>query len=223
MDARRISQSLMKCILVALAKWSIALLIVLIGASIVHKSLDYIEPDFSLGFLWGKELLMEGYYGVAFYTHIISAPIILFAGLIQFLFTTKTPSSKIHRILGWIYIGGILLFASPSAFVMGFHALGGLLGKSSFILLAVFWFYSTLQSLLFVKQGNIPKHREWMLRSYTLSCSALTLRCFSFINALVLGNSSLESYAVISWLSWMLPWLFLESILWYQKKLLPSN
>ncbi len=79
----------------------------------------------------------------AFYIHVFSAIIALFAGFTQFSKEFLREYPKIHRLIGKIYVVNILFINFPIGLVMGFYANGGLPGKMAFLVLDTLWFYFT--------------------------------------------------------------------------------
>src|ERR1700760_889026 len=61
--------------------------------------------------------IKTGWYLPAFYCHIIGSSIILVAGLFQF--SKRVYNNKaLHRLLGKIYVFGVLFIGAPGAYVM---------------------------------------------------------------------------------------------------------
>lgn len=189
------------------------LLALIIGLLIVLSSVDYLYPDFAKGFLIGKSEIFS-FYRFALYAHIIGAPVALFTGLYQFLFTR----SKVHPILGKIYVGTILILAAPSGFFMAFYAIGGAISTFNFILMSVLWFGFTLSAYRHIKKGKVIQHQQFMTRSFILTNSAILIRLFSFINNHYELTDITTGYILISWLSW-LPWLLIYECRLIIKKL----
>ncbi|MGB0523725.1 MAG: DUF2306 domain-containing protein [Flammeovirgaceae bacterium] len=187
-----------------LVKGFYAIIAVLVGLFICIKSLDYLHPNFTQGFLIGKEPFFYTYYAVVLYIHMFAAPLALFTGLIQFLFT----KSKWHKRLGQIYVMSILGFAAPSGLLMAFHALGGNWAILNFVLLAILWVFFTRKAYQTIRRKNIKAHQRFMTRSFILTNSAVFIRLFSFINHQYLDYPPLTAYVIISWLSW-LPFLMI--------------
>ena len=76
------------------------------------------KPD--TAFLSLKQFAVKtGIYLPAFYAHIFGASTILIAGFFQF---SKWVYSrrKLHKLLGKLYVFGVLFFAAPGAYVMTF-------------------------------------------------------------------------------------------------------
>lgn len=54
------------------------------------------------------------------------------------------------------------------------------------------------------------QHRRWMVRSYVLICSAVTLRLISGAAGLIGVPSPEGAYIVAAWSSWLLPLVVYE-------------
>lgn len=188
--------------------------ICIIGALILFKSFDYFQPDFSGGFLIGKEVLFSGPYKWAFYAHIISAPIALFAGTIQAFVRLEKKHPNAHKAFGLAFLSSVII-AAPSGFIMAFSAIGGWLSTSSFILLSTLWFVFALRGFWFIQRGVNRKHRQFMTRAYVLTLSAVFLRLWSFICVHYLDWYGDSMYIFIAWASW-LPFLAIYefSLIW---------
>lgn len=108
-----------------------------------------------------------------------------------------------HKILGQIYIIGIF-FGGVSGLYLAFYATGGLIAQFGFGFLSVFWLLTAFQALAKIKNKNIQEHQRWMIRNYSLTFAAVTLRIWLLLVILVFGfENSNFSYAIISWLCWV--------------------
>jgi len=66
-----------------------------------------------------------------------------------------------------------------------------------------------LRAYLAVRRGAIDEHRKWMVRNFSLTFAAVTLR-FYLPAAMVAGIELSVAYPVIAWLCWMPNLLFAE-------------
>lgn len=201
-----------------LPKALLVLFVLLIGAMIFNKSLDYYQPDFSHGFLLGKREAFEGVFKYGLYAHIIAAPLALLIGTFQVMFRYERRWAKAHRWLGIVYALLILCMAAPGGFIMSFYAMGGPLGTLGFAMLSALWFGFTWQAWQLARTGQYAQHRCYMLRSYVLTLSAISLRLLSFAFIHYGNYSGEESYLLVSWLSWVPQLLLLEGWLWLESK-----
>ena len=173
---------------------------------------SYIVVQYSImdGFQTGlvKAKLMFGsklsdfWYSMLF-IHITTSIVALVIG--PFTLSTKFRDRNInrHRIVGRIYMVGILL-GGVSGLYLSFYATGGLVAKLGFGLLSVFWLTSAYQALHRVKNKKIKEHRKWMIRNYALTFAAVTLRIWLPLFIVLFGIEQFElSYAVIAWLAWV--------------------
>ena len=55
----------------------------------------------------------------------------------------------------------------------------------------------------YVTAGQIAKHREWMIRNFSLSLAAVTLRQYLPFMLFVMHWPFLRAYVPISWLCWV--------------------
>ncbi len=138
------------------------------------------------------------------FTHITTSIVALVIG--PFTLSTKFRERNInrHRIMGRIYMVGILL-GGLSGLYLSFYATGGLVAKLGFGLLSVLWLTSAYEALHRVKNKKIKEHRNWMIRNYALTFAAVTLRIWLPLFIVLFGIEHFElSYAIIAWLAWVL-------------------
>lgn len=158
------------------------------------------------------------YYIVFFYIHVYSAIFVLLAGFTQFNNVLLKRIPKIHRNIGKIYVFTILFLSAPSGFFIGVFANGGRYSKISFVTLSVLWFYFTLKGFLHIKNKNIAAHKAFMLRSFALTFSAITLRFWKVILVYLFHPSPMDVYQIIAWIGWIPNLLIVEYYLYNQLK-----
>ena len=189
--------------IIRLVKWVYYVFAILFGLLIIIKSIDYVHPDFTTGFLLNKKAIFF-YYRYALYAHIIGAPIAFFSSLFQISF----PKSSGHKFIGKLYVASVLSLAAPGAFIMSFHAIGGFISTINFSLMTVLWVYFTIIAVRLVRKGRVAEHKKMMIRSYIMCQSAILLRLFSYLNLKLDWLPASEAYVLISILSW-LPFLLI--------------
>lgn len=155
---------------------------------------------------------------IAFYTHISSSLVILAVAPFQFIayFRKKYPTT--HRFLGKIYVFGILALATPSGLYMALFANGGFWAATGFFILSLLWFFTTYKAYQTARQKNFKAHQLWMVRSFALTFSAVTLRLW--IPILTLGFWVNHDTAVIvtAWLNWIPNVLVAEILMYFFSK-----
>ncbi|MBL7825357.1 MAG: DUF2306 domain-containing protein [Saprospiraceae bacterium] len=171
-----------------------------------------------IDFLLSKQhIIYSLHYRFAFYLHIFPALLVLSAGLTQFSDRILRYRPIVHRLVGSVYTHSILWICGPAGFLMAWYSNGGWIARSSFLTLSVGWWAFTWLAWRAIKNGQRNKHRDWMIRSYALTLSAVSLRLMQFVLA---TNTQLDvdiAYQIVAWPSWVINLLVAECILFYKK------
>lgn len=175
------------------------------------------KPDVNF-LLVKQDIINHSLWRPTFYVHVISSMLVILVGPFQFLETFRNRYLTLHKMSGKIYVYSILLLAAPSGFIMAFYAEGGLYATIPFVLMSVFWFYTTLVAVLKIMQGKIVEHKQWMMRSFAFTLAAVTLRLLvPFFSTFILDNEDLITIST-AWLSWLLNLFIVEGIIFAQNK-----
>lgn len=179
----------------------------------------YTSGRTDIDFLLSKQQWVhEWHYMAAFYLHVFSSLWILAAGFTQFSSYLLRRWPFLHRWVGKIYVGIILLVSGPAALVMAVYASGGWATKASFITLSVVWWWATWLAYRAIREKKVREHRIWMVRSYALTLSAITLRLMQYCLAMYTSLDPAESYTLVAWPSWLLNWFIAEMLLYFSEK-----
>ena len=143
------------------------------------------------------------------YAHFIGGGLALSLGAIQLW--TKRPS-RLHRWLGRIYCVCVLVGAIGGGYLSFYSHLGAITGLGFFIA-DVLWIYTTFIALRFAMTGRFDAHRRWILRSFALSCAAISLRILLPLLSLLFSFET--SYTLVAWLCWSINLLIVETYLYY--------
>jgi hypothetical protein len=89
---------------------------------------------------------------------------------------------------------------------------GGLASRVGFTLLALAWLYTGWMAYSAIRRRDIKSHRRWMVRNFSLTFAAVTLRVYLGL-ALAAGVRFEDFYPVLAWLCWvpnllLAEWLF---------------
>ncbi len=167
-------------------------------------SLQYIPYNTDIAFLRIKQDVIDiPFYKLAFFIHVYTAIFVLPAGFTQFSVFIRRNFTLLHKYTGWIYAVTVILLAGPSGFYMGLYANGGAVSQVSFCLLAILWMYFTFMAILKAVQGDFKSHREFLIRSFALTLSAITLRAWKYILVLLFQPKPMDVYQLVAWLGWI--------------------
>ncbi len=151
---------------------------------------------------------------IAFYIHVFSSIFCLVAGFTQFSGEIQQKYKKLHRAMGRLYVGNILLVNFPAALIMAYYANGFLPSKTAFFILDILWFYFTLRAFIDIRKGAVQSHKNYMIRSYALTLSAITLRSWKLILSNTLTIDPVTLYMIDAWLGFVPNLLVAEYIIY---------
>ena len=142
------------------------------------------------------------------FLHLIGGAVAITLGAFQLNHRIRRRNPAVHRWLGRCYVIAVLV-AGGAGLYLATMADGGLPSTIGFGLLATLWVGSTTMAYVCIRRGRVDLHRKWMIRSYSLTFAAVTLRIWlplSVIAGLPFG----PSYVAISWLCWVPNLIFVE-------------
>lgn len=182
-------------------------------------TLQYIPVQNDVAFLRIKQDVAHyWYYLPAFFVHAYTAVLVLPAGFTQFSGRLRRKFPLLHRRMGYLYVGAVLLAAGPTGLVIGIHANGGWLSQLAFCLLAALWLIFTGLAWQRARQKRWAAHRRWMLRSFALALSAITLRAWKYVLVALLHPHPMDVYRWVAWLGWVLNLAVVEIFIFYQSR-----
>jgi len=176
---------------------------------------NYIPYNTDVGFLRIKQQYIHiDHWRTAFFIHVYASMWVLFAGFTQFSRSLQRKNPRLHRTMGYIYTIDILLITGPAGLLMGFYANGGLSSRIAFVTLASLWIFFTAMALHKARKKDFKSHRNFMIRSYALTLSAITLRAWKF----GINNSfelpPMDVYRAVAWLGWVVNLAVAEIIIY---------
>jgi hypothetical protein len=119
--------------------------------------------------------------------------------------------------MGYIYVTDVLLITGPAGLLMGFYANGGISSRIAFVSLALLWIFFTTRALIKAKQKDFKAHRRYMIRSYALTLSAITLRAWKYTITNSFELPPMDVYRSVAWLGWVPNLLLAEFIIRYPR------
>jgi predicted membrane protein DUF2306 len=173
-----------------------------------YKMLEIVLPytswEWDVDFLLTKQFIIHlDHYRIAFYSHIFSSLFVLFSGAFLFSNYILKNHPTIHRWVGKSYVALLLFISAPSGMVMAFYANGGWLAKVSFLILTPIWWWFTYKGYQTARRQQFNAHKSWMIRSYALTLSAISLRLYQMGLSSFLYIDPVTQYILVSWVSWI--------------------
>lgn len=110
------------------------------------------------------------------------------------------------------------MITGPAGLLMSFYANGGISSRIAFVLLSVLWIAFTAIALYKAVKKQFVAHRIFMIRSFALTLSAVTLRIWKVLLANFTEMPPMDRYRFIAWVGWTLNLLLAEFIIYYYIK-----
>ncbi|CAN5734715.1 hypothetical protein BH11BAC7_BH11BAC7_25400 [soil metagenome] len=193
--------------------------VTLLSLLLVFNTIPYFSFNADMPFLETREVLYaKPVWRICFYVHIAAGSFCILTALVQFSSWILKKRKKLHIISGKIYVFVVLLIGAPTGFYMTFFAEGGVGERICFMLMAIFWFYSTLRGFkAAVYDKNFLSHKYWMMRSYSMALTAVTFRIYHIIFD-KMGMVHFDNYSLSLWISVFGNALVCEAIIFSQSK-----
>lgn len=185
--------------------------------AILFTILQYATFKKDVGFLLVKQEYLENtVWLTAFYIHVFSSIFTLCAGFTQFSDYVLKKNKKLHKLVGKIYAYDVMCVNFPAGMIMAIYANGHIQSKIAFVILDCLWFWFTYKAVSAIKNGDKKNHRKYMIRSYALTFSAITLRTWKIIFSSLFNFYPLTLYMIDAWMGFVPNLLFAE---WYIHRL----
>ncbi|MFS2153916.1 MULTISPECIES: DUF2306 domain-containing protein [unclassified Rhizobium] len=141
--------------------------------------------------------------------HAAGAATALLLGPWQFLPGLRARWPSVHRWIGRLYAAGCAS-GGLAALVLATGLTTGPVAGAGFATLGLAWLATTCLAIREALSRRIASHRRWMIRSFALTLSAVTLRLYLPLSGALTIDFPI-AYPVIAWACW-LPNLILAEV-----------
>lgn len=148
----------------------------------------------------------------ALYVHIACAALALALGPLQFSARFRERFRSAHRWIGRTYLAAIAIGGIASLVMAPFNS-AGLVGLFGFGALGILWLYTGWRAYRAVRARDIRSHQAWMIRNFSLTYAAVTLRAWTGVLLIVqvpfaigeteFGELFTNAYAAVPFLCWL--------------------
>lgn len=167
-------------------------------------TLEYLPIRNDAAFLQIKQQYLGiKHWELAFWIHVFTSMLPLLAGFTQFAPWVLKKWPRLHRVMGRIYVFTVCFVTGPASLIMAFYANGGITSRVAFIILAVLWLATTAMGWRKALKREWQSHREWMIRSYALTLSAITLRAWKYAIVFAFEPRPMDLYRLVAWLGFI--------------------
>ena len=146
------------------------------------------------------------------YSHIVFGSLALILGGFQISSRLRRRNLRLHERIGKVYVLCVLL-AAVGAIATNLGSPTSWDAKSAFWVLSIIWPIVTIAGYPLGVPFDPKRHGRFMLWSYALTCSAITLRLI-LIPSLICGVQFSTVYPISAWGSFIINLIVLEITLW---------
>jgi uncharacterized membrane protein len=148
--------------------------------------------------------------------HLAGGLLAITVGLVQVWLGLTNRVSTLHHVLGRVYAVGVLI-GSVAGFYLALTIRGPLSYAAGLFMLCVAWVITTGMALYSIRTRRIEQHREWMLRSYTVTFAFVIYRLASYwLRRLIhVPDSDVadDIDILMAWACWAVPLLMVEPLI----------
>jgi hypothetical protein len=148
--------------------------------------------------------------------HLLGGSIALTAGLVQIWLGLTRRTGVPHRLLGRIYGTGVLL-ASAGGIYLALTIPEHIAYSAGLVGLDAAWLTTTGMAIYAVRRRIIEQHRDWMLRSYTVTFAFVTFRLVDqWLHGWIKvpeDNVADGLDTLMAWACWSIPLLIAEPLI----------
>jgi uncharacterized membrane protein len=131
----------------------------------------FLVIDYPLYHQYRVHLIADRYL---LFPHALFGTLALLSGPLQFSTRLRQRYLPFHRILGRVYVTSVLLAAIIAMIISAGHPL-----FLATCVQASAWILCTLAAFLTARNRHIAQHRQWMVRSYAVTFTFISLRVLS--------------------------------------------
>lgn len=196
--------------------WFVVIFLALCLAGI---ALSYFDFDLTKHFLGSKqEMVGNGIWLGAFYLHLLFGSIATLVAIPLFFSKLIPFKATLHKHLGKLYIGAILFVSGPTGLYLSFFAEGGQFATIGFILMSMAWMIPTYVAFQRIIQGDLQGHYNWIIRSYSMTLSGITLRLLTPIGSRYFEFDYETNFILSAYVPWIIHLLLGELLVLLNKK-----
>jgi uncharacterized membrane protein YozB (DUF420 family) len=137
---------------------------------IVTRALPYYDYSFATygDYFWPRR------WGLI--PHVLGGLVALTTGLVQLWLGLTNRVAILHRTLGRVYGSAVLVGSAGGYYLSLTIPAKEVVYASGLFMLCTAWLITTSMAVVAIRRRNVIQHREWMLRSYTVTFAFVIYR-----------------------------------------------
>lgn len=158
---------------------------------------------------------------MALLPHILGGFVAGATGLVQLWLGLNGRTGPLHRVLGRCY-GGAILVGATGSFYMALTIPPAEFGYAAgLFMLGVAWVVTTTFAVIAARRRQFLQHRDWMLRSYTVTFAFAAFRIGEKWLAPLHLMTDAQLEQLLAWGCWSVPLLLMEPVIQWRALMRP--
>jgi uncharacterized membrane protein len=202
------------------ALWAAVIFLAVIGAAVAARRITQLVP-----------ILMHGYrppapaanprmaelaatddlfarYPVLTLIHIVPGMLFMILGPLQFSAAIRARHLQWHRWSGFVFVAsGLVIGVSALVMSFGMPAIGGVNQAAATALFGIFFLFALSKAFWHIRRREVPLHREWMIRAFSVGLAVATIRPIIgifFATSPLSGLTPHEFFGIAFWIGFVL-------------------
>jgi uncharacterized membrane protein len=149
--------------------------------------------------------------------HMAGGLVAITTGLIQLWLGATQRTGSLHRNLGRVYLGGVAVGSAGAFFLALTIERRYFAYASGLFMLGTAWVLTTWMAYAAIRKRAVERHREWMIRSYTVTFAFVLFRLVDQLLIHWHVAPADEIDAMTAWACWSVPLLLIEPVLQFRR------
>lgn len=141
----------------------------------------------------------------ATFAHLIPGALLLLLAPLQFSRRLRTRHPGVHRWTGRFLLA-LVAVAGVSGVYLGLAMpYGGALESSAVSLFGAFFLIAATRGFFAIRSRDVRRHREWMIRMFTLAAAISVIRLFGVLGVFAFGTETINArgFGLMLWVGWL--------------------
>ena len=215
------------------AIWGLVIFLAFIGSAVAVRRMVHLVPIIVGGYhppgvtsnpvaaQFGALDDLFARYPILTLVHIVPGLLFMVLGPLQFSPTIRARHLRWHRWSGRVFVVcGVVIGISALVMSFGMPAIGGLNQAAATTLFASFFLFALCKAFWHIRRREIPLHREWMIRAFSIGLAVATIRPIIgmfFATSRLSGLTPYEFFGTGFWIGFVLHLIAAEA--WIQATL----
>ena len=202
------------------ALWTAVIFLALIGSAVAVRRIVHLVPITVSGYhppvVTSSRTAAQfaslddlfAHYPILTLVHIVPGLLFMVLGPLQFSSTIRARHLRWHRWSGRIFIiCGVVIGISALVMSFAMPAIGGLNQAAATTLFATFFLFALCKAFWHIRRLEVPGHREWMIRAFSVGLAVATIRPIVgifFATGRFSGLTPREFFGIAFWIGFVL-------------------